>query len=208
MREIVNIQVGQCGNRIGSKFWEVISDEHGIDPEGDSDQQLECIYVYYDESSGGRYVPRSISVDLEPSTMDSIRAGAYGHLFRSDNFVLGQSGAGNNWAKGHYTEGAELIDSVLDVVRNEAESCDCLQGFQMIHSLEGGSGGGMGSLILSKIRDEYPDRIISSFSVVPSPGVYTGYVDPYNTTLTMNQLIENTDEVNDYFHKFIHVHWF
>ena len=39
-----------------------------------------------------------------------------------------QSGAGNNWAKGHYTEGAELIDSVLDVVRKEAEGCDCLQG--------------------------------------------------------------------------------
>ena len=46
----------------------------------------------------------------------------------ADNFVFGQSGAGNNWAKGHYTEGAELIDSVLDVVRKEAESCDCLQG--------------------------------------------------------------------------------
>jgi hypothetical protein len=46
----------------------------------------------------------------------------------ADNFVFGQSGAGNNWAKGHYTEGAELIDSVLDVVRKEAENCDCLQG--------------------------------------------------------------------------------
>ena len=39
-----------------------------------------------------------------------------------------QTGAGNNWAKGHYTEGAELIDSVLDIVRKEAESCDALQG--------------------------------------------------------------------------------
>lgn len=48
--------------------------------------------------------------------------------FAADNFVFGQSGAGNNWAKGHYTEGAELIDSVLDVVRKEAEACDCLQG--------------------------------------------------------------------------------
>ena len=35
--------------------------------------------------------------------------------------------AGNNWAKGHYTEGAELVDSVLDVVRKESEGCDCLQ---------------------------------------------------------------------------------
>ncbi|VFQ70541.1 unnamed protein product, partial [Cuscuta campestris] len=48
--------------------------------------------------------------------------------FRHDNFVFGKSsGAGNNWAKGHYTEGAELIDSVLDVVRKEAENSDCLQ---------------------------------------------------------------------------------
>ena len=60
--------------------------------------------------------------------MDSVRSGAYGQIFRPDNFVFGQTGAGNNWAKGHYTEGAELIDSVLDVVRKEAESCDCLQG--------------------------------------------------------------------------------
>jgi tubulin beta len=48
--------------------------------------------------------------------MDSVRAGPFGQLFRPDNFVFGQTGAGNNWAKGHYTEGAELIDSVLDVV--------------------------------------------------------------------------------------------
>ena len=60
--------------------------------------------------------------------MDSIRTGPLGQIFRPDNFVFGQSGAGNNWAKGHYTEGAELIDSVLDVVRKEAENCDCLQG--------------------------------------------------------------------------------
>uniref|UniRef100_A0A915EDQ1 Uncharacterized protein n=1 Tax=Ditylenchus dipsaci TaxID=166011 RepID=A0A915EDQ1_9BILA len=95
---------------------------------GDSDLQLERINVYYNEASGGKYVPRAVLVDLEPGTMDSIRAGPYGALFRPDNFVFGQSGAGNNWAKGHYTEGAELVDNVLDVVRKEAEGCDCLQG--------------------------------------------------------------------------------
>ncbi len=46
------------------------------------------------------------------------------------NFIIG-----NNWAKGHYTEGAELIDEVLDVCRREAEKCDCMQGFQLAHSL-------------------------------------------------------------------------
>jgi len=85
--------------------------------------------------------------------------------------MTGQSGAGNNWAKGHYTEGAELVDSVLDVVRKEAECCDCLQGFQLTHSLGGGTGSGMGTLLISKIREEYPDRIMLTFSIVPSPKV-------------------------------------
>ncbi|KAH8094421.1 hypothetical protein JL720_4422 [Aureococcus anophagefferens] len=174
MREIVHIQGGQCGNQIGAKFWEVISDEHGVDPtgtyHGDSDLQLERINVYYNEATGGRY------------------------LFRPDNFVFGQTGAGNNWAKGHYTEGAELIDSVLGVVRKEAESCDCLQGFQLTHSMGGGTGAGMGTLLISKIREEYPDRVMSTYSVIPSPKVADTVVEPYNATLSVHQLVENSDQ--------------
>ncbi|XP_025220667.1 tubulin beta-6 chain isoform X2 [Theropithecus gelada] len=161
MREIVHIQAGQCGNQIGTKFWEVISDEHGIDPAGgyvgDSALQLERISVYYNESSC-------------------------------------QTGAGNNWAKGHYTEGAELVDAVLDVVRKECEHCDCLQGFQLTHSLGGGTGSGMGTLLISKIREEFPDRIMNTFSVMPSPKVSDTVVEPYNATLSVHQLVENTDE--------------
>jgi tubulin beta len=150
--------------------------------------------VYYNEVNGNRYVPRAVLVDLEPGTMDSVRSSPYGRLFRPDNFVFGQSGAGNNWAKGHYTEGAELVDSVLDVIRKESEGCDCLQGFQMTHSLGGGTGSGMGTLLIAKIREEYPDRILGSFSVIPSPKVSDTVVEPYNATLSVHQLVENTDE--------------
>ncbi|CAJ1427365.1 unnamed protein product, partial [Effrenium voratum] len=198
MRELVHVQGGQCGNQIGAKFWEVIADEHGIDPtgtyHGDSDLQLERINVYFNEATGGRYVPRAVLMDLEPGTMDSVRAGPFGQLFRPDNFVFGQTGAGNNWAKGHYTEGAELIDSVLDVVRKEAEGCDCLQGFQLCHSLGGGTGAGMGTLLISKVREEYPDRIMETFSVIPSPKVSDTVVEPYNAVLSFHQLVENSDE--------------
>ncbi|VDM17972.1 unnamed protein product [Hydatigera taeniaeformis] len=198
MRELVHMQAGQCGNQIGSKFWETISQEHGIDDKGayhgDSDLQLERINVYYNEGQGGKYVPRALLIDLEPGTMDSVRSGPLGKLFRPDNFIFGQSGAGNNWAKGHYTEGAELIEEVLDVVRKECEACDCLQGFQLCHSLGGGTGSGMGTLLIAKIREEYPDRIMTSFSVVPSPKVSDTVVEPYNATLSVHQLVESTDE--------------
>jgi len=198
MREIIHLQTGQCGNQIGNKFWEVIADEHGIDANGsyigDDDSQLERINVYFNEAHGGKYVPRAVLVDLEPGTMDAIRSGPFGHLFRPDNFVFGQSGAGNNWAKGHYTEGAELVDPVLEVIRKEAESVDCLQGFQITHSLGGGTGSGMGTLLISKIREEFPDRMICTFSVVPSPKVSDTVVEPYNATLSVHQLVENSDE--------------
>merc|ERR1711865_526331 len=150
MREIVHVQGGQCGNQIGAKFWEVICDEHGIDPtgtyHGDSDLQLERINVYFNEASGGRYVPRAILMDLEPGTMDSVRSGPYGQIFRPDNFVFG------------------------------------------------GTGAGMGTLLISKIREEYPDRMMMTFSVVPSPKVSDTVVEPYNATLSVHQLVENADE--------------
>merc|ERR1712185_701925 len=113
---------------------------------------------------------------------DSVRAGPFGQLFRPDNFVFGQTGAGNNWAKGHYTEGAELVDSILDVVRKEAESCDCLQGFQLTHSMGGGTGAGMGTLLMS------------TYSIIPSPKVSDTVVEPYNATLSVHQLVENSDQ--------------
>ncbi|KID81430.1 tubulin/FtsZ family protein [Metarhizium guizhouense ARSEF 977] len=187
----------EIGNQIGSAFWHVISGEHGLDSSGmyngTSDLQLKRMNVYFNETSSNKYVPRAVLVDLESGTLDAVRAGILGQLFRPDNFVFGQSSAGNNWAKGHYTEGAELADHVLDVVRREAEGCDCLQGFQITHSLGGGTGSGMGTLLISKIREEFPDRMMATFSVIPSPKVSDTVVEPYNATLSVHQLVENSD---------------
>lgn len=198
MREIVHIQAGQCGNQIGCKFWELISMEHGISPTGqyvgDDDEQLQRVNVYFNEGYGGRYVPRAICTDLEPGTIDSLKSGRYGDLFKPDNFVHGQGGAGNNWAKGHYTDGAEIVDEIMDRVRREAEATDCLQGFQMTQSLGGGTGSGLGTLLLTKIKDEYPDRIMSTYSVLPSAKVSDTVVEPYNAILSVNQLVDCSDQ--------------
>lgn len=150
--------------------------------------------MYYNEAASRKYVPRAVLVDLEPSTMDAIRSGPYGTIFRPDNIIFGGNGAGNNWAKGHFTEGADILESILDVVRKEAEGCDCLQGFQVVHSIGGGTGSGLGTLVLANLKEEYTDRIVLTFSIVPSPKVSDTVVEPYNATLSLNQLIENSDE--------------
>lgn len=198
MREIVHIQAGQCGNQAGTKFWETISDEHMLDVEGKckatADVYRDRLNVFFSETPDQRYIPRAIVVDLEPSTVDAVRCSKFGQLFRPDNLIFGHSGAGNNWAKGYYTEGAEMADQILDVVRKESENCDCLQGFELCHSLGGGTGSGMGTLLLAKIKEEYPDRMITSFSVFPSPKVSDTVVEPYNAMLSVHKLIETTDE--------------
>jgi len=94
--------------------------------------------------------------------------------------VFGNNGDGaeNIYAKGYYTVGAELVDSSLEATRQEAEACDKLQGFQLMHSLGGGTGSGMGSLLINKIKEEYPDRIMTTYSVVPSQNVSDTVVEP------------------------------
>ena len=117
-------------------------------------------------------------MDLEPSTGDAIRSSRLGGLFRPSSFFNGQGGAANNWAKGFYTDGAEIVEPIFDALRREAESCDLLQGFQLVHSIGGGTGSGLGCLLLSKIREEYPDRMLATYSVLPSPKVSETVVEP------------------------------
>jgi len=212
VREIIHVQVGQCGNQVGCAFWSALFKEHCLDNNGKFQQtgkmadedgdgepdQLENIDVFFrgttEEKIVAKWIPRGVLVDLEPGTMDVIKESPIGPVFRPDNMVFGNNGAGNNWAKGHYTEGAELVESVLDRIRQEMEQSDSPQGFQIFHSLGGGTGSGMGTLLLLKVRDAYPDRITTTYSVFPSPKVSDTVVEPYNAVLSSHQLLENSDE--------------
>lgn len=199
-REIVNIQVGQAGNQVGEAFWKMLLAEHGLDDsgmyQGNDPQQIARAGVFFtqvDSNGPTKYVPRSVQVDLESGVCNRLRSGPLGQLFRPDTYFTSDSGAGNNWAKGYYTEGAELIDGILDIVRRQTEATEALQGFQIIHSLGGGTGAGLGSLLLSKLREEYPDRMLSTFSILPAPNVSETVVEPYNSLLSIHQLVDNCD---------------
>lgn len=104
--------------------------------------------------------------------------------------------------------GAELIDPIMDVLRRQAENTDSFQGFQVLHcpsplvyieivltsaALGGGTGSGLGALLLGKIREEYPDRMLATFSIFPSPKVSNTVVEPYNAILSTHNLVENSN---------------
>ena len=65
-----------CGNQMGTKFWMVVCDEHGIGGSGeyfgDNDAQLGRISVFCHEAMGGKYVSRVVLFDFESSVIGAV----------------------------------------------------------------------------------------------------------------------------------------
>ncbi|KFV94067.1 Tubulin alpha chain, partial [Eurypyga helias] len=73
--------------------------------------------TFFSETRSGKYVPRAMFVDLEPTVIGEIRTGTYRTLFHPEQLISGKEDAANNYARGHYTIGKEIIDSVVDRTR-------------------------------------------------------------------------------------------
>ena len=94
--------------------------------------------TFFSESFGGKYVPRAMYIDLEPTVIDEVRTGTYRQLFHPDTLINGKEDAANNYCRAHYTVGKKLIDIALDRIRKLADNCSGLQGFLVFHSIGGG----------------------------------------------------------------------
>merc|ERR1711923_289866 len=105
----------------------------------------------------------------------------------------GKEDAANNFARGHYTVGKEMIDKVNDRLRKLVDNCDNVQGFVVNHSVGGGTGSGLGALMLERIAVDYRKKSKLGFEVYPSPTISTCVVEPYNALLTTHWLLDHTD---------------
>jgi tubulin alpha len=96
-------------------------------------------------------------------------------------------------ARGHYTIGKELVDSVLEQIRRLADNCSGLQGFFVFHSFGGGTGSGFGALLMERLSADYGKKSKLEFSVYPAPKMSTSVVEPYNSVLTTHTTLEHSD---------------
>ncbi len=149
--------------------------------------------TFFSETSAGKHVPRAIYLDLEPTVIDEVRTGAYRQLFHPDQLINGKEDAANNYARGHYTIGKEIVDLALDRIRKLADNCTGLQGFLVFHSTGGGTGSGLGSLLLERLSADYGKKSKLGFTIFPSPQVATAVVEPYNAIFCSHALLEHTD---------------
>ena len=103
--------------------------------------------------------------------LDEIRTGTYRQLFHPEQLITGKEDAANNYARGHYTIGKELIDVVLDRIRKLADQCTGLQGFLIFHSFGGGTGSGFTSLLMERLSVDYGKKSKLEFAIYPAPQV-------------------------------------
>lgn len=96
-------------------------------------------------------------------------------------------------ARGHYTIGKELLETVIDRIRRVVDNCSCLQGFLVFHSFGGGTGSGFGALLLERLSADFAKKSKLEFAVYPAPQVSTSIVEPYNAVLSTHSTIENAD---------------
>ncbi|XP_002735587.1 tubulin alpha-1B chain-like [Saccoglossus kowalevskii] len=198
-RQVISVHIGQAGVQVGNACWELYCLEHGIEPDGQtpSDKNVanghgigDC---FFRETSAGKYVPRSIFVDLEPTVIDEIRTGTYRQLFHPDQMVSGKEDAANNFARGHYTVGKDIADLVLDRIRKLADQCNGLQGFLLFHSYGGGTGSGFTSLLAERLSIDYGKKSKLTFAIYPAPLIGTSVVEPYNSVLTTSSSMNHVD---------------
>lgn len=199
MRECISVHIGQAGVQIGNACWELYCLEHGIHPDGQmpSDQSVgsekDSFNTFFSETGTGKHVPRAVFVDLEPTVVDEVRTGTYKQLFHPEQLITAKEDAANNYARGHYTNGKEIIDTVLDRIRKLSDNCSGLQGFLIFHSFGGGTGSGFTSLLMERLSVLYGKKSKLEFAIYPAPQVSTAIVEPYNSILTTHTTLDHTD---------------
>ncbi|KAH8065586.1 hypothetical protein JL721_8139 [Aureococcus anophagefferens] len=197
MRECICIHIGQGGIQGGNACWELFCLEHGIQPDGQmpSDKTIgggdDAFNTFFSETGAGKHVPRAVYVDLEPTVCDEVRTGTYRQLYHPEQIISGKEDAANNYARGHYTIGKEIVDLVLDRIRKLADNCTGLQGFLAFHATGGGTGSGLGSLILERLSVDYGRKSKLSFCISPAPQISNAAAEP--TTPFRRTRLEHTD---------------
>ncbi|XP_032019591.1 tubulin gamma-2 chain isoform X1 [Hylobates moloch] len=203
-REIITLQLGQCGNQIGFEFWKQLCAEHGISPEGIVEEfategtDRKDVFLY--QADDEHYIPRAVLLDLEPRVIHSILNSPYAKLYNPENIYLSEhgGGAGNNWASGFSQvsrrpfqrslifpsrgKGEKIHEDIFDIIDREADGSDSLELQNSSRVIKGfvlchSIAGGTGSGLGSYLLERLNDRY-------PKKLVQTYSVFPYQDEMS------------------------
>lgn len=181
---------------MGSCAWDLYLLEHGIQSDGTKTDKTvvdEFSRSFFLDTEKGKLVPHAMFVDLEPTVLDELRTGPKRALFHPESMLSGKEDAANNFARGHYTVGKEMIDQAMSQLHKMAEKCGNLQGVLLHHSVGGGTGSGFMSALMKRIEEEFSKKTRLQVALYPSNAISTAIVEPYNAVLGTHATMETTN---------------
>ncbi|XP_046409749.1 tubulin delta chain-like [Neodiprion fabricii] len=199
---MLTLQFGQCGNQVGHTLFSTVAQDlysanTGVPSKRNSDYVQAGFDTWFKElSKNGKHLARAILVDTEQKVVNTVcssnESNSMWNYSPANIVCCAGGGSANNWGYGHYIKGPQLSSAALEAVRHEVERADTFQGFLAILSSAGGTGSGVGSYLMEKIRDEYPTKTMASSIVFPY-GSGEVCTQNYNTLLTLAKFIDITD---------------
>ncbi|KAM7541291.1 hypothetical protein Aperf_G00000026681 [Anoplocephala perfoliata] len=195
---IVSLLVGQCGIQVGSEFFKTIYNDNFPELPASSapsniffiNDSMETFFTVGDEGS----IPeaRCIQIDMEEKVVRQIDSEVKRQCaWRfSKNYFCSRSGSGNNWAHGYYLNGPPCAEALDVFLRSEFEKCDLVDGLITTMSLAGGTGSGVGTYLITHLKDEFSKVPILAQLVWP---YRLGEVvtQAYNAILSLGHLLRS-----------------
>lgn len=188
-REIITVNIGRCGNQMGHTQWKQYCAEHEItstgnliapkpvDPESQDDPDVfKTLYklksdansfkTVFKQRSDGKYEARNLMIDTDPNVIEDIMNCEYSSIYDDESMLTGNESANNNFAKAYCRLGPEMMDKFNNKLRKQVEDCDDIEGFIVNHAVGGGTGSGLGSLVLERITDQYKGIRVCSLCII------------------------------------------
>ena len=193
-RKVILVSIGKGGNRITTAFLSQLLKDNGVDSTGGyKGPDGEGLEIFCDRLSPDRLSPRRILVDLNQDNIEAARQSQYGILYNES--VCESSSSSPYWAAGFYGEGTSLVDQTLEKIQQKVGETggDCV--VWVIHTLGGGCGSGVGSLLLDRLASQLPEVPRVSVAVLPSKKVSDGVTQPYNAGLALNHILSSAHQV-------------
>lgn len=138
---MITIQVGQCGNQVGTSFFDTIAGElmNAKDSKTESEEATMAKYTFFRDSKE-KLVSRTVLVDTEPKVIaEAMNRNHKNWSYGKDMYVCEQTGSGNNWAYGNRVHAKRLRHSVKDKIRRLVEETDSFPSFHILQSVAGGT---------------------------------------------------------------------
>ena len=176
MKEIISIGVGQAGVNLCTSLWDRQIREHDL-----------LTSTAFDEKDNGNLKPRTVLVDTDPDMRMIVKRDfpEVASMIDLDQMITGAEGSGDNYIRGHYTIGREVLNPSLEAIRRQVEQCDNLEALIIHSAIAGGTGSGLMCLLLERLSGLYQKKArINNLLYASNSGNVTNVVEPYNAVLS------------------------